>query len=325
MVGVLRNSAYSAVHFFMKTLLLIKSLEQRFKAAGVDNAKRVVQELLAHLLGCKLLEIYLRNEPLTPGNLKTLEELALRIESGEPLQYVIGHVDFRGLEIKCDPRALIPRPETELLVEEMLNSPIWQKAEFGDPSLPPSNPRIVDIGTGTGCIVLALAQERPDADFRAVDLSAAALELAKENARFHGLEHKIQWQENHLLDGFASGSCDAVVANLPYIATHDWMQLSSSVRDHEPQSALDSGPSGMELIEELAAQARNVLVPGGMLFLEFGYDQGAAVSQQLNKHKVTKLTENRVAGHFYFKDFEPEQAFKKGSCPTVERHEGSVT
>ena len=260
---------------------LVRLLEQRFKAAGVDNAKRVAEELLAHLLGCRPLEIYLRNEPLTPENLKTLEELALRIESGEPLQYVIGHVDFRGLEIKCDPRALIPRPETELLVEEVLNSTIWKKAGLDDPS--PSNPRIIDVGTGTGCIVLTLAQERPDADLRAVDLSPAALELAKENARLHGLENKIQWQENHLLDDFKPKSCNAVVANLPYIASNDWKALSSVVRDHEPQSALDSGPSGMELIEELAVQASVVLVPGGMLFLEFGYDQGDAVSQCLEK------------------------------------------
>ncbi len=267
----------------MNVLRRIKSLQEQFTTAGVDNAKRVAEELIAHILDCKLLEIYLHNEPLTTENLQMLKELAARIESGEPLQYVVGHVDFRGLKIKCDPRALIPRPETEQLVEKVLNSPIWQKAGLDDPSPPLSNPRIVDIGTGTGCIVLALAQERPDADLRAVDLSPAALELAKENARFHGLENKIQWQENHLLDGFKPKSCDAIVANLPYIATHDWMQLSSSVRDHEPQSALDSGPSGMELIEELATQARNVLVPGGMLFLEFGYDQGDAVSQCLNK------------------------------------------
>ena len=252
---------------------IVQSLEQQFKAAGVDNAKRVAEELIAHVLDCKPLEIYLRDESLMAENLQLLDTLAARIEHGEPLQYVVGHVDFRGLEIKCDPRALIPRPETELLVEEVLNSGVWGK----------KSPVITEVGTGTGCIVLALAQERPDADFRAVDLSSAALDLAKENARFHRLENKIRWEENHLLDGFVPGSCDAVVANLPYIASNDWAALSPAVRDHEPQSALDSGPSGMELIEELAVQARSVLVPGGMLFLEFGYDQGDAVSQCLNQ------------------------------------------
>jgi len=244
-------------------------MEQRFTAAGIDNAKRVAEELLAHVLGCKPLEIYLHTDPLPGEDLQALEKLAGRVEAGEPLQYVVGHVDFRGLEIKCDPRALIPRPETEMLVEEVLNSKDLNN--------------LVDVGTGTGCIVLALAKERPDADFTAVDVSPAALELARENARTHGLEDKIQWRENHLLNGFAPGSCNAVVANLPYIATNDWKELSPAVRDHEPQSALDSGPTGMELIEELAAQARTILVPGGMLFLEFGFDQGEAVSQYLKK------------------------------------------
>jgi len=244
-------------------------MEQRFSTAGIDNAKRVAEELLAHVLGCKPLEIYLRTDPVAPENLQVLEELAARIGNGEPLQYVVGHVDFFGLEIKCDPCALIPRPETELLVEEVLNSKDWNN--------------LVDVGTGTGCIVLALASQRPDADFKALDLSADALDLAQENARVHGLADKIQWQENHLLDGFAPRSCDAVVANLPYISSRDWKELSPAVRDHEPQSALDSGPRGMELIEELAAQARTILVPGGMLFLEFGFDQGEAVFQCLKK------------------------------------------
>ena len=256
----------------MKILNLISSLDQRFTAAGIDNAKRVAEELVAHVLGCNPMEIYLRNEVPSPEKLQLLEQLVLRIESGEPLQYVVGHVDFWGLKIKCDPRALIPRAETELLVEEVLSSKIWNH-----------NPAtLVDIGTGSGCIVLALASQRPESNFKAVDLSAEALSLAQENAREYGLENKILWLENSLLERFAPASCDAVVANLPYISTRDWKALAPSVRDHEPQSALDSGPSGMELIRDLATQARYVLVPDGMLFLEFGYDQGEAVFQCLN-------------------------------------------
>lgn len=257
----------------MGIISLVESFEFRFAASGVDNPKRVAEELLAHVFGCKPLEIYLRNTPLPPEFSHTLEKLAMRIEAGEPLQYVVGHVDFWGLEIKCDPRALIPRPETELLVEEVLSSKIWNRKPA----------TVVDVGTGTGCIVLTLATQRPDADFKAVDLSSAALELARENARAHGLEGKILWLENSLLESFAEESCDAVVANLPYISSSDWKALSPSVRDHEPQAALDSGPNGMELIESLATQARYVLVSGGMLFLEFGYDQGDAVFQCLDK------------------------------------------
>ena len=278
----------------MEIAQLIESFVFRFAAAGVDNAKRVAEELLAHVLNCKPLEIYTDAVPqytTTPEQLqiiKRLEPLAERIENGEPLQYVIGQVDFWGLDLKCDPRALIPRPETELLVEEVLSSRIWDKKPA----------TVVDVGTGTGCIVLTLAQQRPDAHFKAVDISSAALELAQENARLNGLEGAILWLENDLLEGFAAESADAVVANLPYIATDDWKSLSPSVRDFEPQSALDSGPVGMELIAQLATQARNVLVPGGMLFLEFGYDQGAAVAECLGNLGYQNIQiKHDLAGH----------------------------
>ena len=257
----------------MKTISQIKELYQRFEAAGIDNARRVAEELIAYVLDGKPLEIYMRDQPIPGPLLSRLDQLADRVAKGEPLQYVIGQVDFMGLKIKCDPRALIPRPETELLVEEVLNAGFWIKESAA----------LVDVGTGSGCIVLALARQHPNARFMAVDTSPAALELARENAEIHNVEDQIQWHNTHLLDAFISASVDAVVANLPYIATTDWHELSPAVRDHEPQSALDSGPTGMELIIELAAQARTVLVPGGMLFLEFGYDQGLSVSRCLEK------------------------------------------
>ncbi|HSR88741.1 MAG TPA: peptide chain release factor N(5)-glutamine methyltransferase [Pontiella sp.] len=278
----------------MEISQLVESFEFRFAAAGVDNAKRVAEELLAHVFHCKPLEIYTGAVPAhatAPDKLaliKQLEPMAERIENGEPLQYVIGHVDFWGLELKCDPRALIPRPETELLVEEVLSSRIWERQPAA----------VVDVGTGTGCIVLTLAKQRSDANFKAVDVSSDALMLARENARLNGLEDAVVWLENFLLDGFAAESTDAVVANLPYIATDDWKALPASVRDYEPQSALESGPSGMEMIALLAAQARSVLVPGGMLFLEFGYDQGREVAeclQHLGYHNIE--IKHDLAGH----------------------------
>ena len=154
---------------------LVDSFEFRFTAAGIDNARRVSEELLAHIFDCKPLAIYTGAAPAHPTTtekfelIKHLEPLAERIEKGEPLQYVVGHVDFWGLLIKCDPRALIPRSETELLVEEVLTSTIWNNGPA----------TVVDVGTGSGCIVLTLAQQRPDANFKAVDISADALELAK--------------------------------------------------------------------------------------------------------------------------------------------------
>jgi len=273
---------------------LIESLEFRFAAAGVDNAKRVAEELLAEVFHCKPLEIYTGAVPQLTTTaekmeiIKRIEPMAERIENGEPLQYVVGHVNFWGLQIKCDPRALIPRPETELLVEEVLSSGIWNDT--------PST--IVDVGTGTGCIVLTLAQQRPDANFKAIDLSPDALDLARENAHLNGLDNRVLWLQNNLLDGFAEKSADAIVANLPYIPTGDWKTLSRSVRNHEPQLALDSGPTGMELITELATQARYVLLPGGTLFLEFGYDQGQTVQRCLEELGYLNIQiKHDLAGH----------------------------
>lgn len=274
---------------------LVESFHFRFEAAGVDNPKRVAEELLSHVFECRPLEIYtgaVASADSTAEQFKIitkLEPLAERIENGEPLQYVIGYVDFWGLKIKCDPRALIPRPETELLVEEVLTSKVWNRK---------SPATVVEVGIGSGCIILTLAKQRTDANFKAVDISPNALELAKENAEAHGLKDQILWIEGSLLNGHAPDSSDIVVANLPYIASKDWAELHPSVRDHEPQSALDSGPTGMELIEDLAMQARSILVSGGQLFLEFGYDQGNAVQECLEDMGYMDIEiKHDLAGH----------------------------
>lgn len=246
-----------------------KHLTQRLEEAGSDNPKRAVEELAAHVLGCKPLEIYFRE--ITPEQMAELDALIARAEQGEPIQYIIGHVDFRGLEIRCDQRALIPRPETELLVEEVLKS----KAQSLKPLI------IADVCTGTGCIGLALAYELPDAAVTAIDISREALSLAKKNAERLGLTDRFQCLENNLLEGFSERSFDVVVSNPPYILSNVWKNLELCVRDFEPQLALDGGEDGLDLIRPLAAQAARVLKPGGWLFLEIGYDQGDVVSQCL--------------------------------------------
>jgi len=261
--------------------------QKRLFAAGNTNPKRSVEELAAHVLGCKPLEIYFRE--ITAGQQTEIEALVNRAEQGEPVQYIIGHVDFRGLEIHCDPRALIPRPETELLVEEILKS----KAQ----SLKPC--RIADVCTGTGCIGLALAHELPNAQITAIDISPEALSLARENAERLGLSDRFQTLESDLLEVSMvdAASCrveqrqdaaaamgkqfDIIVSNPPYIFSNAWKNLEPCVRDHEPQLALDGGEDGMHLIRPLVEQSARVLKPGGSLFIEIGYDQGEAVFQCL--------------------------------------------
>ncbi len=246
-----------------------QGLEKRLAVAGNGNPKRSVEELAAHVMGCKPLDIYFRE--MTAEQEAELEALIARAEQGEPIQYIIGHVDFRGLEIHCDPRALIPRPETELLVEAVLSS-IGNRQSTID---------IADVCTGTGCIGLALAQELPNAKVTAIDISPEALALAKENAERLGLSGKFQCLENNLLEGVEENSLDVVVSNPPYIFSKVWKKLEPCVRDHEPQLALDGGEEGMDLIIPLVEQAAKVLKPGGGLFIEMGYDQGKAIFQCL--------------------------------------------
>ncbi len=268
------------------------SLETRLKAAGNGNAKRSVEEFAAHVLGCKPLEIYFRD--MTPEQQAALENLIVRAEQGEPIQYIIGHVDFRGLEIHCDHRALIPRPETEQLVEEVLKSKVKGQKPV----------KISDVGTGTGCIALALLAELPNAEVTAIDISLDALALARENAERLGLSERFITVQGNLLNVnamsssrsgqekcgedtaftiFEEASLDVVVSNPPYIATKVCAELDVSVRDFEPQLALDGGLDGLDLIRPLVEQAARVLKPGGGLFLEIGYDQGLAVFQCLER------------------------------------------
>ncbi len=248
----------------------VQGFKKRLEAAGNGNPKRSVEELAAHVLGCRPLEIYFCE--MTPRQLAQLEALIVRAEQGEPIQYMIGFVDFRGLEIACDPRALIPRSETELLVEQVLQAVSSFKFQVS------GFLRIADVCTGTGCIGLALAHELPDSQVTAIDISPAALALARENAERLGLAERFQCLENNLLDGLDDASFDVVVSNPPYIFSRVWETLAPCVRDHEPQLALDGGEDGMDLIRPLVEQAARVLKPGGSLLLEIGYDQGQEVS-----------------------------------------------
>jgi release factor glutamine methyltransferase len=252
---------------------LFQTLERRLKSAGSGNAKRAVEELAAHVVGCKPLEIYFRT--VTSEQQAKLEKLIVRAEQGEPIQYIIGHVDFRGLEIHCDRRALIPRPETEQLVEQILQA--VQRSEVRSQK----SVQIADIGTGTGCIALALLSELPNAEATGIDISSDALALARENAERLGLSDRFQTLENNLLTGLEENSLDIVISNPPYIVSEVWKTLEPAVKDHEPQLALDGGEDGLDLIRPLVEQAARVLKPGGGLFLEIGYDQGSAVFQCL--------------------------------------------
>lgn len=258
----------------MKKLIeVLQSGADYLAGKGVETPRLVMEHLMAHVLKCPRLQLYIRFEaPIPEDTLVVLRGGIKRLGAGEPLQYVVGDVEFMGHRFVTDKRALIPRPDTEPLVNAVLAcEALWTL----------DKPVIVDVGTGSGCIVVSLALARPGADYRAVDRSEAALDLARDNAARLGVAAGIGFQSGDLLSGFGPQSLDAVVANLPYITTADCAGLPRHIREHEPLSALDGGADGLDLIRRLIGEARSALRPGGPIFLEIGFDQAARVVDTL--------------------------------------------
>ncbi len=214
-----------------------------------------------------------------------------RVAAGEPVQYVVGHWPFHDIELRTDRRALIPRPETEELVERVLRSPQWARAQA-----------VADIGTGTGAIALALAaaarrQGRMIA-FTAVDLSPEALGLARENAAALGLGERVRFVEGDGCAALGPGSQDIIVSNPPYIAAATVDALPPLIREHEPRMALDGGPDGLDILRQIVLDATQALRPGGRLFLEIGDEQGLDLRRLLDRAGYTEVTLARdFAGH----------------------------
>ncbi len=244
----------------MTVLEVLQSTTAYFRKRAIESPRLNAEHLIAHSLGKKRIELYLDFErPLSEPELAPLRDLVRRRAQGEPLQHLLGTVEFGDQTFLSDRRALIPRPETEQLVEYLC-----------DLAWPPA-PRILDVGTGSGVIVLALAARFPNADLQAVDVSGDALALARENAERLGIPERVQFFESHLLDK-AEGAFDLIVANLPYIAASEASQLAPEVQ-HDPAIALYGGAAGDELIRALIATAPPHLRPGGLLALEIGHDQ----------------------------------------------------
>jgi release factor glutamine methyltransferase len=244
----------------------------RLEKAGIDEASVKLRWVAAHLLGCGLLDV-LRHLSQTPAPelAQAFEAAVARLATDEPVQYVIGETDFMGLRIQCDSRALIPRPETELLVECAED---FLRGQTGT-----ATPVVVDVCTGTGCIACALATRVPQARILATDISLAALELAQANASALGVS--VDFIPTDLLTGLADDHADLVVANPPYVETAECGRLPRNVQAFEPRLALDGGPDGLRIISRLVSEAARVLTSGGRLMLEIGDDQADAVTEIL--------------------------------------------
>ena len=254
----------------MNVLDVLQSTAAYFKKRGIENPRLNAEQLLSHALGRTRMELYLEFErTLGEAELAPLRELVRRRGEGEPLQHLLGTVEFCGHTFLCDKRALVPRPETEQLVELLI-------ADLG-PRI--AHSRIVDIGTGSGVIALSLAKEFPEAEIFATDASEDALAIARENSARLGLSGHVQFRKSDLLENLDE-RFDLIVANLPYIATQDRHTLSREVL-HDPEVALFAGAHGDEFMRELIEQAPPRLHPGGMLALEIGFDHSEALLSAL--------------------------------------------
>ena len=255
---------------------IISKSSEYLETKGVPDA-RVASELLAARL-LRLGRGMLAGESEKEVPEKCVEAMRrgmARLVKGEPVQYVLGEWDFRMLTLKCDRRALIPRPETEELVTRVLSH-----LRSRLPSSV-SRPLVVDVGTGTGAIILSLAKEfKGDAIFLGTDVSEDAIALAKENAAKCGLAERVKFAVMDGLDEFDEPQCvDLIVSNPPYIESSVCETLDPRVKDFEPRIALDGGASGLEFYDRYLADAVNLLKPGGAVFFEIGENQGEAVKK----------------------------------------------
>lgn len=249
---------------------LLHDASRRLAAAEVEDATLEADVLLRHALGLGSDRAHffaMLGDVAPRGVASAFDALVGRRIAHEPTAYIIGRREFYGLEFECTPAALIPRPETELLVDSAL---AWLEAVRGAP------PFVIDVGTGTGAVAVTIAVHRPDATVLALDVSRDALALAARNARRHGVDERCRFVAGDLLSPVGARA-DVIVANLPYISEADAQALAPEIRSHEPAGALVGGAAGTEIIERLLIAAPAAMAPASLLVCECGDRQGAAL------------------------------------------------
>ncbi len=248
----------------------LRVASERLSAARVDAFRLVAETLLSHALGLSRAQLLARLEqPLSFTQLADYQTLVDRCESGEPVAYVLGHREFYGLDFVVDRRVLIPRPETELLIETAIGIARAQQTTVC------STYRIADIGAGSGAIAVTLAMHLPQARVIATDISPGAIEVARENANRHAVADRIEFKVGDLLAPI-DAPLDLIAANLPYVRNAECVYLARTIRDYEPAVALDGGSDGLGLVRRLLNDAPRVIRPGGSILLEIGASQGEA-------------------------------------------------
>jgi release factor glutamine methyltransferase len=262
---------------------LLRWTADYFRTKGVSEPRAAAEVLLAHTLGLSRLDLYLRyDQPLNPEELARFKALVVRRREGEPVAYLTGHREFWSLDFQVTPAVLIPRPETETLVAAALEAAGATYEKVPGPPLNPSPLWGLELGVGSGAVVIALAKELPSMAWVGVDLSGAALEVARGNARRHGVAHRVHFIQADLLAPLKPTPAFALlVANLPYVPRAEWERLPREIKAFEPPGALLGGEDGLDLIRPLIRQAHQYVMGGGWVLLEVGDKQAPQVAALL--------------------------------------------
>ena len=252
----------------MESIKLVQKLSSVLSKENYDNPVQVIEELISFHMKCSCLEIYSKEII----NLEKINDDFHRLLKKEPIQYIIGDVNFYGNTFKCDQRALIPRPETEILVETTIQSDSWKKDKIS----------VLEIGTGTGCISICLAKSHPKILIDTIDVSSDALALAKENVLINKINQSVNFIHTNFLHFETDMTYDVIISNPPYISQNEWENVDPSVKYYEPKLALLGGIEGTEFINQLIVKSTKLLKKGGEIFLEVGYDQANKVKELLS-------------------------------------------
>lgn len=240
----------------------LRRLRETMRAHGIEDADSTARLMITRVLKISMAQVLSQAEPIEPRQAQKLAQCLARRLAGEPIQYILGEADFYGLTLCVTPAVLIPRMDTETLVQAALEKV-------------PGQGRVLDVCTGSGCVALAIKHERPDCEVQAADISPQALEIAKKNGKMLGLD--VQWHCGDLCAPVKTQRFDVIVSNPPYISEEEYRQLSPLVREHEPSLALLAGAKGLDVYERLIGQAAGCLHAGGWLGLEIGSTQAQDV------------------------------------------------
>ena len=256
------------------TLELLKTTTEFFAGKGLPAARLAAERLLAHAWECRRVDLYLRTEQdVDAAVLDAYRALVRAYAAGQPMQYVNGETEFMGLPFTVDRRVLIPRPETELLVDALVKRL--------RPAAETTPPTILELGTGSGAIAVALASQLPTAEIWATETSPEAAQVAAHNVRRNSVEDRVHVLVMDRFEGLSpdlAGTMRCIVSNPPYVTAAEMAELPAVVRDHEPHRALHGGPEGLDFYRYLSSEGLRFLSPGGILALEIGAAQGAAVT-----------------------------------------------